>query len=82
MQIVTINAQEIPGCVKLPVVSVKGPTPFYLSLSNIFKPAEMRVFQKRIHGGEDDVTKIFFPDGAPAPTIANIAEFHRLINVK
>lgn len=71
MKIVDFNCKEIPACVTLPVDRMGA---FEISLTTITKCPELRVFNKRVSGGSDDVTHLFFPNitGVPA-TAQNIA---------
>ena len=68
MKILNANAQPIEACVQLPLVGE-----FYLSLSTIMNPPDMRVFVRRVSGASDDVTHLFFPDSSRGETISPTA---------
>lgn len=73
MQILDINAKPIEACVRLPLNRA-----FYLSLTTIYRNPEMRVFQTLTGVKDEDVTHVFFPDGAPYPSLENIAKAYTL----
>ena len=71
-KIVDPQAISIPACVVIPCGDPLRA--FYISISTVFSIPELRVFQKRPSGQEDDVTRVFFPDsdGSVMPTAKTI----------